>query len=63
MKKILDEIQDGTYAKNWIAENRAGRPTFNPRRKAEQNLLIEQVGEELREMMPFLNAKHAPKAE
>ena len=63
MKKILDEIQDGTYAKNWIAENLAGRPTFNPRRKAEQNLMIEQVGAELREMMPFLNAKHAPKAE
>jgi ketol-acid reductoisomerase len=63
MKKILDEIQDGTYAKTWIAENQAGRPTFNPRRKAEQNLLIEQVGAELREMMPFLHAKHAPKAE
>jgi ketol-acid reductoisomerase len=63
MKRILDEIQDGTYAKTWIAENQAGRPTFNPRRKAEQDLLIEQVGAELREMMPFLNAKHAPKAE
>ena len=31
MKKMLDEIQDGTYAKNWIAENQAGRPYFNPR--------------------------------
>lgn len=63
IKKILDEIQDGTYAKKWIAENQAGRPWFNERRKAEQNLLIEQVGSELRDMMPFLNAKHAPKAE
>jgi ketol-acid reductoisomerase len=63
IKKILDEIQDGTYAKKWIAENQAGRPWFNERRKAEQNLLIEQVGSDLRDMMPFLNAKHAPKAE
>jgi ketol-acid reductoisomerase len=63
IKKILDEIQDGTYAKKWIAENKAGRPWFNERRKAEQNLLIEQVGSDLRDMMPFLNAKHAPKAE
>jgi ketol-acid reductoisomerase len=63
MKQILDAIQDGSYAQAWIAENRAGRPWFNQRRRDEQNLLIEKVGEELREMMPFLNAKHAPKAE
>ncbi|MBI5958344.1 MAG: ketol-acid reductoisomerase [Chloroflexi bacterium] len=60
MKKILDEIQDGTYARNWIAENQAGRPWFNQRRKEEQSLLVEKVGEELRAMMPFLNAKKAP---
>ncbi|RPJ01080.1 MAG: ketol-acid reductoisomerase [Chloroflexi bacterium] len=63
MKKILDDIQSGDYARKWIEENRKGRPNFNPKRKAEQNLLIEQVGAELREMMPFLNAKRAPKAE
>ena len=63
MRKMLDEIQDGTYAKNWIAENQAGRPWFNQRRKNEQALLIEQVGSDLRDMMPFLNAKHAPKSE
>ncbi len=63
MKKILDDIQSGDYARKWIEENRQGRPNFNPKRKTEQNLLIEQVGAELREMMPFLNAKHAPKAE
>jgi ketol-acid reductoisomerase len=63
MKKILDEIQDGTYARNWIAENQAGRPWFNQRRKAEHSLLIEKVGEELRGMMPFLNAKKAPNIE
>jgi ketol-acid reductoisomerase len=63
MKRMLDEIQNGTYAKNWIAENKAGRPWFNQRRKAEQNLLIEQIGYQLRDMMPFLNAKRAPKAD
>jgi ketol-acid reductoisomerase len=63
MKKMLDEIQNGSYATKWISENRAGRPAFNQMRKAEQNLLIEQVGRELRAMMPFLNAKQAPPAE
>lgn len=63
MRRILDEIQDGTYAQKWLAENAAGRPWFNKQRRAEQNLLIEQVGRELRQMMPFLNAKQAPPAE
>jgi len=63
MQRILDEIQDGTYARQWIAENNAGRPWFNQQRRAEQNLLIEQVGRELRQMMPFLNARQAPPAE
>lgn len=63
MKRMLDEIQDGTYAKKWIAEDQSGRPWFNQAHKAEQTLLIEKIGEELRGMMPFLNAKHAPKAE
>ncbi len=55
MRKILDEIQDGTYAKNWIAENEAGRPWFNAARQREQHDLIEEVGARLRGMMPFLN--------
>jgi ketol-acid reductoisomerase len=63
MKTMLDEIQDGTYARKWIEENEKGRPWFNQARKNEQNLLIEQVGAELRKMMPFLDAKQAPKAE
>src|SRR6266536_231519 len=54
MKKMLAEIQDGTYARKWIAENQAGRPWFNAQRKAEQQALIESVGTELRSMMPFL---------
>jgi len=57
MKRMLAEIQDGTYARNWILENQAGRPSFNLIRKREQNTLIEQVGRRLRAMMPWLNAK------
>ncbi len=55
MKQVLKEIQDGTYAKKWIAENEAGRPWFNAQRKKEQNQLVEQVGARLRAMMPFLD--------
>src|SRR6266536_2976513 len=54
MKCMLAEIQNGTYAKNWIAENEKGRPTFSKIRAAERNQLIEQVGVKLRQMMPFL---------
>ena len=54
MKKMLAEIQNGTYAKNWIAENENGRPTFTTRRAKEQHQLIEQVGARLRTLMPFL---------
>lgn len=57
MRRMLAEIQDGTYARNWILENQAGRPSFNLIRKREQNLLIEKVGRQLRAMMPWLNAK------
>ena len=56
MKQILTEIQDGTYAKNWIAEDRAGRSWFMAQRKKEQGHPIEQVGAKLRGMMPFLDA-------
>ncbi|HLF25079.1 MAG TPA: ketol-acid reductoisomerase [Anaerolineae bacterium] len=55
MKKMLSEIQDGTYARKWIAENEAGRPWFNEMRRREQEQPIEKVGAELRAMMPFLN--------
>lgn len=55
MQKILSEIQDGTYADKWIAENKAGRPWFNEQRRKEQEHPIEQVGARLREMMPFLD--------
>jgi ketol-acid reductoisomerase len=54
---VLQNIQNGSFAKTWIDENKNGRPNFTPRRKREHDLLIEKVGEELRDMMPFLNAK------
>jgi ketol-acid reductoisomerase len=54
MKRMLTEIQNGTYAKGWIAENETGRPWFNKVRQAERDQVIEQVGVRLRQMMPFL---------
>ena len=57
MQQLLDDIQDGTYAREWLLENQAGRPSFNLIRKREQNQLIEQVGRNLRAMMPWLDAK------
>ena len=55
MSKVLEEIQDGTFARRWIAENRAGRKAFEAERKAESLHPIEVVGAELRKMMPFLD--------
>ena len=57
MKQILSEIQDGTFAKQWIAENEAGRPNFKKMREDEAALQIEAVGKKLREMMSFLQKK------
>jgi len=53
MKKVLKEIQDGTFAKNWILENATGRPGFYARREAERNSMVEKVGAELRKMMSW----------
>ncbi len=59
MRKMLTEIQNGTYAQNWIDEDRKGRPWFNATRKSESEHRIEKVGEKLRAMMPFLKpVKH-----
>ena len=56
MRRILDEIQDGRFAEEWIAENRAGRPRFNELRRKGQEHPIEKVGADLRAMMPFIAA-------
>ena len=55
MVEILAEIQDGSFAKEWILENQAGRPVFNALRRMESEELIEEVGAELRQMMTWLN--------
>jgi ketol-acid reductoisomerase len=57
MKKILEEVQNGQFAKEWILENQANRPQFNALRKKDQEHLIEKVGKQLRAMMPWIKAK------
>ena len=59
MRQMLAEIQDGTYARKWMAEHAAGRPWFNATREREREQLIEQVGARLRDMMPFLDPVRA----
>lgn len=54
MKKILSEIQNGEFAKDWLIENQVGRPYFKAMRNKEANFLIEKVGKELRSMMPWI---------
>jgi ketol-acid reductoisomerase len=56
MKKILGEIQSGEFAEEWIAENNAGRAKFDALRKEGQAHQIEEIGQELRGMMPFISA-------
>lgn len=55
MKKVLTEIQEGVFARNWILENQAGRPNFLSRRRIESEHLVEKVGKELRSMMSWNN--------
>jgi ketol-acid reductoisomerase len=55
MRRMLEEIRDGSYARTWITENERGRPNFNAIRGHEQEHPIEQVGARLRAMMPFLD--------
>lgn len=57
MRAVLAEVRDGTFAKEWILENKANRPVFNAVRRQEQQHPIEQVGEDLRKMMPWLRKK------
>ena len=54
MKAVLKQIQDGTFAREWIAENDEGRPRFNAMRQQDTKHPIEQVGQSLRDMMGFL---------
>jgi ketol-acid reductoisomerase len=56
MRKILTEIQDGTFAEEWIAENRAGLPRYHELQEKGRTHPVEVVGAQLRSMMPFINA-------
>ncbi|MBR3871050.1 MAG: ketol-acid reductoisomerase [Clostridia bacterium] len=51
MKKVLTEIQDGTFARNWILENQANRPFFNATKKIQSEIELEKVGADLRNKM------------
>jgi len=55
MRQLLREIQDGTFAQKWIAENQTGREWFEATREKEQQQKIEKVGAELRALMTFLD--------
>jgi ketol-acid reductoisomerase len=54
MKEILSEIQTGKFARDWVLENQAGQPSFKAMRRASAEHPIEQVGEKLRAMMPWI---------
>jgi len=54
MEQILAEIQDGSFAKEWILENQAGRPVYNALKRLDAEHPLELVGQELRDMMPWL---------
>ncbi len=54
MKVLLEEIQSGLFAREWLQENQVGRPVYSARKRQDQSHLIEEVGAKLRDMMPWL---------
>ncbi len=54
MRKVLTEIQEGTFARNWLLENQVGRPYYNARKRIESESLLEKTGAKLRALMSFL---------
>ncbi len=61
MKKVLEEIQSGAFAKEWMSQAREGAPFLNQKREEASKHQLENIGKELRQMMPFLNAKDIKK--
>jgi len=55
MKKILGEIQDGSFANNWIAEYNAGLPRYKEYKKADEGHLLETTGKKLRKLMSWVD--------
>ncbi len=62
MKDVLSEIQDGTFAKNWLLENKAGRPSFYAMREAHANTLASETGRDLRAKMGWKQTKDLDEA-
>ena len=60
MKRIMSEIQDGSFARRWIEEGRRGAPEFKRLRAENADARIEKVGAELRSHMAFIGPKSAP---
>jgi ketol-acid reductoisomerase len=54
MQEILEEVQNGSFAREWILENQANRPVYNALKRRESEHQIEVVGKKLRAMMPWL---------
>ena len=59
MEEVLEAVQDGTFAREWIAENQAGRPSYRQLRQAEKDHEIEAVGENLRELFAWADEEDA----
>ncbi len=57
MKKILKEVQDGSFANEWMDENKKGRPNFDQMKERDASHQIEIVGKKLRDMMVWLKKK------
>ncbi|MFJ1709626.1 ketol-acid reductoisomerase [Kitasatospora sp. NPDC088346] len=57
MKKVLEEIQDGTFANNWIAEYKAGLPKYNEYKNADSEHLLETTGKKLRKLMSWVDSE------
>jgi ketol-acid reductoisomerase len=57
MKEVLADIQSGRFAKEWVLENAAGQASFKAMRRRAAEHQIEQVGEKLREMMPWIKER------
>ena len=57
MRKILKEVQNGQFAREWILENRAGAPAFKAMRRNERKHELEEVGRRLRRMMAWIEEK------
>ncbi|MCG8512701.1 MAG: ketol-acid reductoisomerase [Halanaerobiales bacterium] len=57
MKRVLDDVQSGQFARNWILENQANRAVFNALTTRDQDSLLEKVGHQLRQMMPWIESE------